>query len=125
MDTSNKTSTAIKIGPKSASQIKITLAFGIDVLLLYTAVVFTFQYFPIEKILSEASPLLRYVYTGLYYYFFLTIVSQTIFSQTMGMFILGLKVVTKDKYKKLSFVQTLFYGIYLRFLSNSVVVSIR
>jgi hypothetical protein len=110
---------------KHASGFKRTLALFVDVGILYFLVLLTFKHFQIDKIFPSAPVVHRYLYVILYYYFIFTIITITIFSQTIGQFVFGIKVVSKEKLKRLSLFRSFCSAFFLRFLSNSVVVNIR
>jgi uncharacterized RDD family membrane protein YckC len=120
-----KKSKSTPTAPKPASEFKNFLAFALDMAVLFCFITLTFKIFHIERIFPDSTLTLRYVYVALYYYLFLTVLTQAVFSQTFGKFVFGLKVVTKEKYQRLSFVQSLFFSTFLRFLTKSVVVNIR
>lgn len=111
--------------PRYASGLRRISSFLIDLGILYLIVVLTFKYFQINNIFPMSSISQRYLYVVSYYYLILTILTQTIFSQTIGQFIFGIKVVSEEKLQRLSFFRSLCGALFLRFLSKSVVVKIR
>lgn len=119
------TKTQPKEAPKMASKTKRILASLIDCTCLYFLVVQTFGAFDIMKIFPHSPVFLQYLIVTLYFNFFLVVVPQLIFSQTLGKFILGLKVVTPKKFERIGLFQSILHSLFLGSLAKSVVVDIR
>lgn len=114
-----------KIALKPASKPKRILAMLVDVTLLYFLVVKTIEYFDVAKISPNSPLVFYYVLLTIYYHLILVIIPQRIFSQSLGKFIFGLKVVTQKKYERLSLAQSILHSLTLGSLSKSTVVNIR
>ncbi len=111
--------------PKKAPFPKKLFALILDAIILYLATFAAIDILAKEVSLESVSEIVKQGVLGLYFIFILVIIPQTIFSQTIGKFLIGLKVVSKDEYKRLSFSQTLTYSLLCGLWSESVVVDIR
>lgn len=111
--------------PKKATFPKRFLALILDGLLLYLAIKTSMNILSKDMSLEAVSGLIKYSILSAYFFFILVVIPQTIFSQTFGKFVLGLKVVSNGDFKRLNLSQTLTYGLLCGVWSGSTVVDLR
>lgn len=99
-------------GYKKASSVKILSAIIVDLALTLGLSSFTIKFFDPK------------LYVLVYYFVFLQVVPTYVFSQSAGKFFLGIKVVDRDKFTRLSFLESVFHSLFLYFLSNQIIVDL-
>lgn len=87
---------------RPANGLKRIMAGLLDGAILAVIVIHSLKYFNFEIILPDESPVVRQVYLCLYFYLLLIVIPHTIFSQSLGQFLMRVKVVSVDKYERLS-----------------------
>jgi uncharacterized RDD family membrane protein YckC len=99
--------------PRFASPRKRILAALFDYFLLGSLLYFTHLFLNEEKLTLDLVFSTKVLFTFSYFYFFLTIVPHFIFSQSLGQFLFGIKVVSL-KYKRLSLLKCIFRDLIFR-----------
>ncbi len=97
----------------------------VDLFVLGAVTYWSVKYFDLLNSLANFNERSIYIAIFCYFYFLLIVVPINIFSQSLGMFIFGLKAVSKIKLKRLGKLASLNHCLFLRKYSESIVVSIR
>jgi uncharacterized RDD family membrane protein YckC len=112
----DKTATGVKIiaPPKAAKAFDRILAGVIDIGLIHVAATLSMIFFKLRLDDFGADPLIRKILVYFYFYLILCIFPNTLFSQSVGKFLMKLKIVKQENYRRLSLFKTFFRDVWYR-----------
>ncbi len=108
-----KTKTGIIAPPKEASGSQKLNAWLIDLGIVAGLTYVIYKYFPISSLVPQLSGFHQIIALGFLIFFLFMVIPNSLLSQTVGTFLLGLKVLKKESYKRLSYSEAFRHSLFL------------
>lgn len=110
---------------KKASEQKVFIAGVIDFAILFALVFITIKVLKIKSVdKNELVNIAKLVVTA-YFVLVMQVIPNFIFSQSMGKFLLKIKIVKKESFDRLSFFESIIHSLLLSLNTNQTILDIR